>query len=333
MSRVLRRLTRSLFRLAVVTGVALAAAPWTARGGPATAPSDPQPLAAGDHLRHLTVDGRRRSYLVHVPPSYDPARPTPVVVAFHGALMNCFGMAQFSGLSGKADAAGFVVVYPNGLGYGRTALFFNASVAAPKPGDTSGPPNDVKFTAAVLDDVATVVTVDPRRVFATGMSNGGMMAHRVAAELADRIAAAAPVAGTLALPAIHPARPVPIMMFHGTADGIVPYAGPGAWSPATMQFQSVADTVKAWRDADGCPPGDGTTVRTPDAAGDGTTIDTTTYAGGRQGSEVVLVKVRGGGHTWPGVPANYLFIGVTTVNANADDLMWDFFCRHPMPPR
>jgi polyhydroxybutyrate depolymerase len=321
---------RSLFRLAVITGVALAEAPWTARAGPSTAPADDiAPLGPGDHLRRLTVDGRRRSYWVHVPPGYDPSNPTPVVIAFHGALMNGSMMPAFTGLSAKADAAGFVVVYPNGLGVGQTALFFNAG-AAPV-GEGAGPADDVKFTAALLDDLARVVTVDRRRVFATGMSNGGMMAHRVAAELADRIAAAAPVAGTLALPHLRPSRPVPMMIFHGTADDIVPYHGrPGGRQPATMQFRSVPDTVQAWVDLDGCPA-QGQTVATPDRAGDGTTITTTTYGPATGGTEVVLVRINGGGHTWPGVRPPVAFIGVATANVSADDLMWAFFQRHPMP--
>ncbi len=294
--------------------------------GPATAPV---PLGPGDHLRRLTVDGRPRSYLVHVPPSYDPAKPTPVVVAFHGALMNGLSMAWFTGLSRKADASGFIVVYPNGVGIGTTALFFNAG-ARPAAAADAGPPDDVKFTDRLLDDLASVANVDAHRIFATGMSNGGMMANRVAAELSNRIAAAAPVAGTLALPAIHPARPVPIMIFHGTADGIVPFLATDTPKPATMQFRSVAQTVRTWADADGCR-GEGRTVETPDSAHDGTTVTTTTYGPAAQGADVVLVKVNGGGHTWPGEPPPVKWIGPSTHNASANDLMWAFFQRHPMP--
>ena len=287
--------------------------------------SRPVPLAPGDARRELTVDGRKRSYLVHVPPAYDPAKPSPVVLAFHGALMNAPMMAQFSGLSRKADEAGFVVVYPNGTGVGETALFFNAT-AEPKPG---GPPDDVAFTAALLDDLATVLAVDPKRVYATGMSNGGMMSHRLAAELGDRIAAVAPVAGTLALPAVRPARAVPVLHFHGTADTIVPFNGPRGRTPATMRFLSVGDTIGAWVRANGCPPQPVTTAL-PDAADDGTTVKQTVYGPGRDGAEVVLIEIEGGGHTWPGRQPVVGWIGKSTSDIAANDLLWAFFERHPM---
>lgn len=300
----------------------------------AAAPTDA--LTPGDHTRGFALDHRDRSYLVHVPKTYDLTKPTPVVLAFHGALMNGPMMVEFSGLSRKADAAGFIVVYPNGVGLKASALFFNASLpakpSAPAATQPSLPVDDVAFTRRLLDDLEKVANVDPRRIFATGMSNGGMMVHRVAAEMADRIAAAAPVAGTLALPAVHPSRPVPMIIFHGTADFIVPFDGPLGQTPATMQFSSVPKTIDAWRTADGCQQ-QGRIVETPDAANDGTTLTTTIYGPGAAGAEVVLVQVNGGGHTWPGMQPPVAFIGASTRNASANDLMWDFFCRHPMPER
>ena len=304
------------------------AADTAATGPAATAPaaSQPTPPKAGDTVRRqVTVNGAVRSYLVHLPPTYDPRKPTPVVLTFHGAFMNGWMMGRLSGMSAKADEAGFVVVYPNGTGLGETSLFFNAS-ADPQPG---GPPDDVAFTAKLLDDLATVVAIDPKRVFATGMSNGGMMCHRLAAELSDRIAAVAPVAGTLALPAVHPKRPVPVIHFHGSADGIVPFAGPRGRTPPNMQFRSVPDTIAAWVEADGCPKTP-TVEKLPDAADDGTTVTRTTYGPGTDGAEVVLIEVKEGGHTWPGRPPPAPYLGKSTSDVKAVDLAWDFFQKHPM---
>ena len=141
------------------------------------------PLAPGDHTRTLQVDGRERSYLVHVPPKYDPEKPTPVVLIFHGAATNASIMVGFCGMNPKADEANFVTVYPNGTGTANLFLTWNS-------GGFHGPnadqrPDDVKFVSMLLDDLATVVNIDPKRVFATGMSNGGMMCYRLAAELSD----------------------------------------------------------------------------------------------------------------------------------------------------
>jgi polyhydroxybutyrate depolymerase len=282
-------------------------------------------LTAGDHLRHLSVGGLGRSYFVHVPKGYDLTKPTPVVLAFHGAWMNGAMMATFCALSEKADAAGFIVAYPNGTGFGDAALFFNAW-SAPRP---EGPPDDVIFTAKLLDDLASVTNVDPKRVFATGMSNGGMMCHRLAAELSDRIAAIAAVSGTLSIPQCNPTRPVPVIHFHGTADRIVPFGGPNPNGPRLLKFKSVEQTIKTWCDIDGCPA-EPRTTEFPDTAHDGTSAVQKVYGPGKQGAEVVLIQVEGGGHTWPGRQPPVRFIGKSTMNISANDLIWDFFCKHPM---
>jgi len=305
---------------------AQAAEPTTA---PAAAPdARPGSLELGNHVRTLVINGRRRSFLVHVPPNYDPKKATPVVLAFHGACMNGASMALFSGLSAKADDAGFIVVYPDGVGIGQTFLFFNAFF--PPGGAILGdnPPDDVAFTAKLLDDLATVCNVDTKRVFATGMSNGGMMCHRLAAELSDRIAAIAPVSGTLAMDDIHPARPVPAIIFHGTADTIVPFDGPKGAKRVALKIKGVEDTVKAWVEADGCQP-DPTITTLPDTAHDGTTVKRHDYGSGKDGAEVVLYVIEGGGHTWPGQQPPVAFLGKSTSDISANDLIWDFFQKHP----
>jgi polyhydroxybutyrate depolymerase len=280
-------------------------------------------------VRTLAVDGRQRSYLVHVPRRYDPGKPTPVVLAFHGAFMNGAAMAAFSGLSAKADEAGFIVVYPDGVGVSKSFLFFNAFLPPGGAALDYNPPDDVAFTARLLDDLSTVCNVDTKRVFATGLSNGGMMCHRLAAELSDRVAAIAPVSGTLAIDDVHPTRAVPAIMFHGTADTIVPFNGPKAGDLAMLKFKGVDDTVKAWIKADGCQP-DPATTAIPDTAHDGTIVKRHEYGSGRDGAEVVLYEIEGGGHTWPGQQPPVDFLGKSTSNISANDLIWEFFQKHPM---
>jgi polyhydroxybutyrate depolymerase len=307
-----------------------AAAPATK---PATLPALPAtravPLVPGDSRREVTVDGRLRSYIVHVPPNYDRAKPTPIVLAFHGAWMNGPLMASFSGLNAKADAAGFVVAYPNGLGFGEAMGFFNAFYKPAPPGE-EGAADDVAFTAHLLDDLATVLTMDPKRVFATGMSNGGMMCHRLAAELPDRIAAIAPVAGTVATVGFKPKKPVSVLHIHGTADTLVPFDGPERSKLGIVGFKSVDATIKIWVEANGCPADPKVTIL-PDTAKDGTTVTRKVYGPGKNGAEVVLIEVTEGGHTWPGRPPPLKRLGKSTNNVAANDLLWDFFQKHPMP--
>src|SRR3954469_4861118 len=233
-------------------------------------------LTVGDHTRELKIGAMFRSYSVHIPPSYDPGRPTPVVLVFHSAMMNGNLMARFCGLSEKADRSGFVVVYANGTGSTRIFLYWDAGGVRGRISD------DVGYVARLLDDLATVVNVDPRRVYATGMSNGAMMCYRLAAELSDRIAANAPVAGTMAIDTGRPRRPVPVLHFHGTRDGLVLFGGPDDRIPKNLKFLSVDDSIRAWAEANGCS-------RTPvvadlkDEVEDGTTVKKIKYGPGRDG--------------------------------------------------
>ena len=286
-----------------------------------------EPLAPGDHSRTLQDGGRTRSYTVHVPPKYEPERPTPVVLAFHGAMTNASIMALSSGLSTKADEAGFVVVYPNGTGKEDILLVWNS-------GGFHGPnaeklPDDVKFVKAILDELPKLVNVDPKRVYATGISNGGMMCYRLAAELSQRIAAIAPVSGTIAVEKCQPRRPVSVMHFHGTNDKLVPFNGPSERTAKFLAFKSVEETIGTWVRINGCPRKPKTTDL-PHKADDGTTVKREIYGPGKDGTEVILFVIKGGGHTWPGRQWPIPWLGKTTHSISANDLMWEFFKRHPM---
>jgi polyhydroxybutyrate depolymerase len=287
-----------------------------------------QQLGPGDHLRTIDVDGRRRSYLIHVPADYNPRQPTPVVLAFHGALLNAEQMVHFCGLNEKADATKFLAVYPNGTGFGGRMLTWNA-------GDCCGQAernnvDDVAFTRALLDDLATLVNVDAKRVYATGMSNGAMFVYRLAAELSDRIAAIAPVAGPMGVETSHPQRPVSVIHFHGDDDQFAPFdGGRGSKSLSQTGVQSVEHSIQVWARADGCPDTPAV-AQMPQQVDDGTTVQRTTYGPGKQGAEVVLYTIKGGGHTWPGRDPAVDFLGKSTRNIVANDLIWEFFERHPM---
>lgn len=281
------------------------------------------PLPPGDHLRSLTIGDQARTYLVHIPSSRDPKKAATVVLALHSAALNGTSMARLCGLNEKADQAGFVVVYPNGTGATKHFLYWDAGGVRGRVSD------DVGFIAKVLDDLATVVYVDPKRVFATGMSNGAMMCYRLAAELSDRIAAIAPVAGTMALETCHPARPVSVMHFHGTKDGLVLFGGPDDRTPKNLKFLSVEATVRAWVKTNGCPEIP-VTLNLPAQEQDGIAVQCKTYGPGREGSEVILYVIEGGGHTWPGREPPVRFLGKSARSISANDRIWEFFQKHPM---
>ncbi|MBI2481936.1 MAG: dienelactone hydrolase family protein [Planctomycetia bacterium] len=285
------------------------------------------PLGPGDHTRTLKVGDLERSYLVHMSPKYDHEKSTPVVLIYHGGGSNAEVMVRFSGMNQKSDEAGFIAVYPNGTGRLEKVLTFNG-------GNCCGYAmrqnvDDVDFTSKLLDDLATVVTIDPKRVFATGMSNGGIIAYRLASELSDRIAAVAPVGGPMGTVTCNPNRPVPVIHFHGTDDEHAPFQGGNGKGVSGSDFYSVEHSINAWVKANGCNEKPVVTKQPP-KVNDGTTIIRKTYGGGKEGSEVVLIEIVGGGHTWPGGPSRVRSLGKTTMNISANDAMWEFFEKHPM---
>ena len=254
-------------------------------------------LGPGDHIRTLTIGGVERKYLLHIPAGYDHARATPVLLAYHGGGVDAHHMVTFSGLNEKSDQAGFVVVYPFGTGRLASVLTFNA-------GNCCGYAmrnniDDVEFARRILDDLARHLNIDSKRVYATGMSNGAIMAYRLASELSERIAAIAPVAGTMGSNVIRAKRPVPVIHFHGSADESLPFGGGSGKGLAGTNFYPVEQSIRDWVRANGC--NEQPVVDTlPDKANDGTTIIRKLYHGCEDGAVVVLIVVEGGGHTWPG---------------------------------
>lgn len=290
---------------------------------------EPAKLQAGDHARSVEVDKLPRKYLVHVPKSYDGTKPYPVVLSFHGGGSNAEGMVRFCGLNDKADEAGFIVVYPSGTGRLEKALTWNGGNCCGYA--MQNKIDDVAFTRALLDDLDKVVKVDGKRIFATGMSNGAIISYRLAAELSDRIAAIAPVGGPMGTESCSPKRPVPVLHFHGTADEFAPFqGGKGTKSLSGTEFYSVEHSIKAWVKANGCKE-EPEVVKEPDREKDGTNIVRKTYGGGKDGAEVVLIVIEGGGHTWPGRQPPLAYLGKSTKNISANDVMWEFFKKHPLP--
>ncbi len=281
-------------------------------------------------IRTLSVDGRERSYLLHTP-ARDSAMPWPVVLAFHGATSNGRLMEQFSGLSRKADDAGFLAVYPNGTGSLPNVLTWNGGGCCGYA--VHHAVDDVAFVRALLADLAEAAPIDPRRIYAAGMSNGAHMVYRLACELGGRIAAIAAIAGAMALDDCRPAHPMPVLHIHGTDDEFAPFhGGRGPRSVYGAHAQSVEQTVRTWVRINGCSETP-TVTDIPPGVDDGTRIIRHVYGPCAAGAEVVLLIVEGGGHTWPGRPPLPLALGKSTANLNANDAVWEFFQRHKLSSR
>ena len=258
----------------------------------------------------LEVGGRMRTYHVHLPPSYDAASAAPLVFNFHGWMQSADAHRSQSRLNETADREGFITVHAEGVDTSWNAGSNCCGTAQAQNID------DVAFFDAMLAAIQRDYCIDPRRVYATGMSNGGFFSHRLACERANVIAAVASVAGLLGLETCQPSRPIPVLQFHGTSDFVVGY---------TTSFTGLAGapmTSERWRSMNSCEA----SASVPFEMGDVRCERWSCAAG----SEVELCTVMEGGHTWPGGMPTPLF-GKTTTAVSASDYLWGFFERHPLP--
>jgi len=295
-------------------------------------------LPAGNHNLSLHFGDRTRRFIVHMPPQVREGRPLPVVLTFHGGGGTARGTQEYFGTDPVADREGFIVVYPEGTGVlPRRLHTWNAGTCCGYARDHHV--DDVGFVRALLDDLARRTPIDERRIYATGLSNGGMMSYRLAAELGDRIAAIAPIAGGMVVDSIQSPRPIPIMHIHSVDDPRALYAGGVSSFPFTniRVLHPVMDSVIArWARFDGCPaaPVVGATIHgragSPSAAHTATPMRYAPCAGG---SELVLWKLTGAGHVWPGAGVQrwQKYVGPATDVIGADTLMWRFFQRFSLP--
>lgn len=302
--------------------------------GQAGGMSDAVDAFRADAEHFLLHAGRLRRYLVHIPVGWDERAPLPVVVALHGGLGRAEVQRRASRLNEVADAHGFLAVYPDGTGWQVEVagvqvplLVWNAGGCC-EPAVSAGV-DDVGFIEALLDDLAQRYAVDERRIYATGMSNGAMMAYRLAVELPHRIAAIAAVAGSMMVDGPVPPRAVPVLHFHGLADENAPFEGGAGRNFANnpILHRPVPATIAWWVDVNACRP-EPLVTSGPDYE---RYEFVPAQAGG--GAPVVLYVLPGGGHTWPGgvdVTA-HLETGPLIESVNASRLMWEFFVRFTLP--
>ncbi len=247
--------------------------------------------------------GWQRSALVHVPPELGTDQ-RPLLVVLHGAFSTGAAMEKETGFSRLADTERFIVTYPQGIGIFGLLQHWNAGFCCGRA-EAKGW-DDVGTILRLLATLEERLPVDPSRIYLVGMSNGGMLAYRLAAEHPERFAAVAVMAGAIGsseqgvapwrLP--HPARPVPVLILHGRADRHVPYDG--GVSPekgGERSYDSVAEAVDFWRRADGCSDAPQRVTGTPEG------IEELDWTNCRAGSAVTRIALPGWGHAWPGAAA------------------------------
>ncbi|MGE5625852.1 MAG: alpha/beta hydrolase family esterase [Bacillota bacterium] len=278
----------------------------------------------------LSSGGLERSYLIHLPDPL-PRGPLPLVVVLHGGGGSAEGTEKQTGFDAVADQHGFIAVYPNGTDRGHPLmkmmgkegmLTWNAGTCCSYASEHNV--DDVGFIRAVVADVEKSHTVDPKRVYATGISNGGMMSYRLACEASDLFAAIGPVSAVLEISPCRPTNPVAVVHIHGAQDENVPLkGGVGAKQLGTKEIRKpVQDTIDFWVKEDGC---------STNAKSELPGVERVNYSGCAAGAEVDYYVIQDGGHAWPGGKQMAGFLDKPSNALDATSIIWDFFSKHAKP--
>jgi len=295
------------------------------------------PASFGDQKFTIRVGGHDRAYIVHVPPGYDGKSSVPVVVMLHCGGGTGNAAAIETGWGVKADEVGFLAVFPDAMPpdptnrshFSRNPRLWNDGSDRFYPGHNAV--DDVGFLNAMLDDVLANFAVDQGRIFLTGFSNGASMSFRAGAELSNRIAAIAPVAGASWLEPLTLERSVPMVYITGTADplnliegGVPRLASGGSDKVRAKAKPPVRDSILRWAKALGCST-------TPQDTSDANGVRTEIYSPCQGGAEVQYITVDGLGHTWAGGKSLLpeFMVGKRSDKINATQVIWDFFQKHP----
>lgn len=293
------------------------------------------PDGTGGQVVTISTPDGERSWFQRTPAAAGSSDPRPLVIDFHGYTEGAPLHRTVSGFEALGEEEGFVTVTPQGQG---TPTHWDARLDSP----------DLDFVGDLLDTVEGSTCIDLDQVYVTGFSNGAFMSSSVACRYADRVAAIGAVAGLRDVPDCDPARPVPVIAFHGTDDQFVRYDGGlgpdaedlpapdgsgktlgedpaaiGTLAPGSID-DAVPDVAEAWADRNGCTAGSDEAAESSDT----TRVSFTCPAG----AAVELYRTEGGGHGWPGSLGSAMageVVGPTTFTIDATELTWQFFQDHP----
>lgn len=315
---------------------ALALAPLALLLGCATTSAPDQPASGQSYDVGMEADsgGYQRTYRVHVPAGHRQEEPIPLVVVLHGAFSTATEMEKHTGFSALADREGFAVVYPEGIGILGFLQHWNAGHCCGKA--AADEIDDVGFVADVIEDAKTYLNIDSSRIYMAGFSNGAMLTHRFAAERAEMLAAAAPLAGAIGsrndaeapgwqMPA--PGSSVPMIMFHGQEDRRIPYGDTDSGNGSSgRDYATARDSSRFWSTNNGCESH--RREQSPSFAG--VTVDT--WSDCAQDADVQLVTLGDWGHRWPG-PYFTRQIGpqAALYEFDASEIIWAFFENYRRP--
>jgi polyhydroxybutyrate depolymerase len=271
----------------------------------------------------VMVGGVTRHFLLFVPAGLG-TDPAPIVLVFHPKNTDAALIEHSLPFPAEAERRRFIAVFPDGLDHE-----WNGGRTAPDSAESKAS-DDVEFVASILDTLEARYRVDPKRVYATGISNGAIFCYTLAARLSARIAAVGPVAGNLglAIPKRFPPRqPVSVIAFNGTDDTFVPFRG---YPDPYIGSFSVPETIGFWVTVDQCDR-KATVLHLPKGSSDeGTETTRLTFDNGASGTSVVSYIILHGGHTWPGQPHDaHDPKGRSTMAVNATKEILDFFALHP----
>lgn len=279
----------------------------------------------------ISTGSFQRTYLVHIPSSYDGTSLLPLVVVVHGAFDTAKSIEETSGFSELADREQFVVMYPNGIGIFGFLQHWNAGHCCGKA--AADEIDDVGFVAEAIEDLCDRLKIDRSRVYMTGFSNGGMFTYRFAAERGDLLAAAAPLAASIGgrasanepewrIPTLK--RPVPLMVIHGLADDDVPYlGGRSEHRGGERTYLSVDESINYWVNGNGCQASIETEALFQGQVQFKRWFDCDEHA------DILFYLIKDWGHVWPGTYfTRSLEEGHPLRKFDACDIVWDFFKSH-----
>ncbi len=270
----------------------------------------------------IRVKKMRRIFHVYVPPELKDKKEIPLVFVFHGAMENGEVIRRLTGMDELAKKNGFIAVYPYGSGmFVRKYLWWNAIDCCGFASNNKV--NDVEFVSAMIDKLSELYSIDKKRIFACGYSNGAMFCFRLACELSDKIAAVTCVGGAMSGKEREPKVPVSVQIIHGTDDRHVPYnGGTGKWARwgYPVNREPVSYAVKFWKKADECT--DSSELNETES------LKTEVFSG-KNKSEVKVITMKGVRHTWPSGKNSILYTDKAFNGLDASQECWNFFSTHP----